>query len=226
MIRVVLSARAGLTGVGISALLDCESDIGVVHVVNDLDTAVADFERSRADVLVVSFDPLREPEQIVYGRPRMTLPSVFITGNTAVRTVVDALSLGARGLVSLEDSQEYLVDAVRKVADGKAFVTPVLATTVLDRLTFQVPQVPTAAEALARLTDRESLVLRLLAAGRTTSEIAEDLHVTRATVKSHVSHMLLKLGLKERLQAVVLAYASGLVDPATVSVAIPEIMPG
>ena len=154
----------------------------------------------------------------------MTLPSVCITGNTADRAVVNALGLGARGLVSVEDSQEYVVDAVRAVAGGKAFVTPVLATTVLDRLALHVPQVPTAAEVLTRLTDRELVVLRLLAVGRTTSDIAGDLHVTRATVKSHVSHMLLKLGLKERLQAVVLAYASGIVDPASVSVGVLAIL--
>jgi DNA-binding NarL/FixJ family response regulator len=220
MIKVVLSARPGLTRVGISTLLDREPDIRVVQTTEGLDAAVVAFERRRADVLAVSLDHLRAPG------PRMSLPSVFITGGTADRAVVDAVSLGARGLVSLEDSQEYVVDAVRAVADGKAFVTPLLATAVLDRLAVQVPRIPTAAAALTRLTDRELAVLRLLAVGRTTSDIAGDLHVTRATVKSHVSHMLLKLGLKERLQAVVLAYASGVVDPATVTVGVLEILPG
>ena len=223
MIKVVLSARPGLTRVGLSTLLDRESDIRVVQTTEGLDAAVVAFERHRADVLAVSFDHRPAPGG---PGPRVHLPSVFVTGDTADRAVADALALGARGLVSLEDSQEYVVDAVRAVADGKAFVTPMLAKVVLDRLAVQVPRIPTAAEALTRLTDRELAVLRLLAIGRTTSDIAGDLHVTRATVKSHVSHMLLKLGLTERLQAVVLAYASGVVDPATVSVGVLEILPG
>jgi DNA-binding NarL/FixJ family response regulator len=149
-------------------------------------------------------------------RGGINVPAVFLTRNGEMRSLLTAVSLGARGLVSVDDPQEYVVRAVRAVSDGMGFVTPVLAGPLLDQLSRQAPP-PKAAEAdLVHLTKRELAVLRLLAAGYTTAEIAKDLHVTRATVKSHISHMLLKLGLKERVQAVVLAYQLGLVDPVTI----------
>jgi DNA-binding NarL/FixJ family response regulator len=222
MIKVLVGADHKLYRAGLAALLGGEHDITVVSQVGYGASTAAEVDRTQPDVLVVDFPGLVHgrgrfrPRGSFVNGARINVPAVFLFGNGEVRTLLTALSLGARGLVSVDDPQEDVVRAVRAVSAGEAFVTPALAAPLLDQLSRQAPLSTVGESAFGNLTNRERAVLRLLAAGFTTAEIAEDLHVTRATVKSHISHMLLKLGLKDRVQAVALAYQLGLVDPVTV----------
>ena len=129
--------------------------------------------------------------------------------------VVDALQAGASGFLIKDAPPEELVHAVRVVARGDALLAPNVTRRLLDRVapTLTRSQAPVA-DALAALTDRELQVLRLVSLGLTNAQIAGQLVVTEATVKTHVSHVLAKLGLRNRVQAVVLAYQLGLVGPA------------
>ncbi|WP_158890684.1 response regulator transcription factor [Amycolatopsis anabasis] len=220
MIRVLLCAGHELVRAGLAALLGSERDITVVSQVGEGPAVITEVDRLRPDVMIMDIQPRNEERAQVMrvlanGRPEPIVPVIALTNDIEVATLLTALSLGARGLVYVDDTQEHIVNAVRAVADGLAFVTPVITAPLLDELSRHVLVPATGNGELSKLTNRELSVLRSLAAGRTTAEIARDLHVTKATVKSHVSHLLLKLQLTERVQAVVVAYQSGLVDPTT-----------
>ncbi len=130
-----------------------------------------------------------------------------------------ALDAGASGFLLKSSSADELVAAIRNVADGHALLAPKMTRSLIERFTAErarepVPRTTTVAEpGLDELTDRERDVLVLIAEGKSNAEIAEELVVGTATVKTHVSRILTKLGLRDRVQAVVLAYRSGLVRP-------------
>jgi DNA-binding NarL/FixJ family response regulator len=128
--------------------------------------------------------------------------------------VVEALRAGASGFLLKDSPAEDLVDAVRIVYRGEAVVGPRITRRLLDRF---AKHLPTATDprpsATADLTDREQDVLQLLAQGMSNAEIAAALVVSETTVKSHVSHLLTKLGLRDRVQAVIYAYQTGIVTP-------------
>jgi DNA-binding NarL/FixJ family response regulator len=135
--------------------------------------------------------------------------------------VVEALTAGASGFLLKDATPEELVHAVRVVADGESLLAPAVTTTLLAQVLPTLSQAPAWASArsgasremLAQLTDRELEVLKLVAKGWSNAEIATDLYISEATVKTHVSHLLNKLGLRDRVQAVVLAFEAGLVRP-------------
>jgi DNA-binding NarL/FixJ family response regulator len=130
--------------------------------------------------------------------------------------IVEALRAGASGFITKDVPANELVRAVRVVAAGDALLTPSVTRQLLDRVARRLPApVGQGPEELAQLTDREREVLELLAQGKSNAEIAESLVVGEATVKTHVSNVLMKLGLRDRVQAVVLAYEIGLVQPGT-----------
>jgi DNA-binding NarL/FixJ family response regulator len=127
--------------------------------------------------------------------------------------VYDALSAGASGFLLKDVAAESLFDAVRVVAAGDALLAPTVTRRLIDEFARLRPRLATPPERLADLTPRETEVLRLVAEGLSNAEIAERLVVTEETVKTHVSRVLQKLGLRDRTQAVVAAYESGLVVP-------------
>jgi DNA-binding NarL/FixJ family response regulator len=128
--------------------------------------------------------------------------------------IVEALRAGASGFITKDVPTDELVRAVRIVAAGEALLTPAVTRQLLDRVARRLPAaVGHTSESLAELTDREREVLELLARGMSNAEIADALVVGDATVKTHVSNVLMKLGLRDRVQAVVLAYEIGLVKP-------------
>jgi DNA-binding NarL/FixJ family response regulator len=128
--------------------------------------------------------------------------------------IVEALRAGASGFITKDVPTDELVRAVRVVAAGDALLTPEVTRQLLDRVARRLPApVSHGPDALAELTEREREVLELLARGMSNAEIAEALVVGEATVKTHVSNVLMKLGLRDRVQAVVLAYEIGLVQP-------------
>jgi DNA-binding NarL/FixJ family response regulator len=128
--------------------------------------------------------------------------------------IVEALRAGASGFLTKDVPAEELVRAVRVIAAGDALLTPAITRQLLDRVARRLPaSVWQGPELLAELTEREREVLELLARGMSNAEIANALIVGEATVKTHVSNVLMKLGLRDRVQAVVLAYEIGLVQP-------------
>jgi DNA-binding NarL/FixJ family response regulator len=128
--------------------------------------------------------------------------------------IVEALRAGASGFITKDVPAEELVHAVRVVGAGDALLTPAVTRQLLDRVARRLPApVSHSPEALDELTEREREVLELLARGMSNAEIASALVVGEATVKTHVSNVLMKLGLRDRVQAVVLAYEMGLVQP-------------
>jgi DNA-binding NarL/FixJ family response regulator len=130
--------------------------------------------------------------------------------------IVEALRAGASGFITKDVPAEELVHAVRVVAAGDALLTPAVTRQLLDRVARRLPApVSHTPAALDELTEREREVLELLARGMSNAEIAAGLVVGEATVKTHVSNVLMKLRLRDRVQAVVLAYEMGLVQPGT-----------
>jgi DNA-binding NarL/FixJ family response regulator len=129
--------------------------------------------------------------------------------------IIEALRAGASGFLLKDAPVEELVRAVRAVAAGDAQLAPAVTKRLLDQVARRLPAaVARDSRALADLTEREREVLRLLAAGMSNAEIAAALVVSEATVKSHVSNVLQKLGLRDRVQAVIYAYENGLVAPS------------
>ena len=125
----------------------------------------------------------------------------------------DALGAGASGFLLKDVRAETLFDAVRVVAAGDALLAPTVTRRLVSEFARLRPTTPTRPDALAELTPRETEVLRLVAEGLSNGEIAERLVLSDETVKTHVSRVLTKLGVRDRTQAVVVAYESGLVTP-------------
>ncbi len=204
---------------GFGALLAAQPDISVIGDAPDGKVAVAEAKRLRPDVVLMD---VRMPEMNGLDAARAILAAGFdppvrvlmLTTFDIDDYVYEALSIGASGFLLKDAPAEELVRAVRVVADGQALLAP----TVTRRLIADVTSRRAAARvkpapALAALTPREREVLELIAKGMSNTEIAEALFVAEQTVKTHVSKVFAKLDLRDRAQAVVLAYESGLVTP-------------
>jgi DNA-binding NarL/FixJ family response regulator len=129
--------------------------------------------------------------------------------------VYEALRAGASGFLLKDAPPEELAAAIRVIAAGEALLAPSVTRRLIRRFADQPPPKAVDAKALGRLTDRETEVLRLVARGLSNAQIATELVVSETTVKSHVAHLLMKLGLHDRVQAVVLAYETGFVQPGS-----------
>jgi DNA-binding NarL/FixJ family response regulator len=140
------------------------------------------------------------------GRARILILTTFDPDDY----IYEALSAGASGFVLKDDPPENLIAAIRTVAAGDALLSPTVTKRVIQQFT-RIPR-PTPPKELGDLTAREQDVLRLIARGLSNAEIARELYISEGTVKTHVTHVLQKLGLRDRVQAVVLAYQAGLVD--------------
>ena len=127
--------------------------------------------------------------------------------------VYEALRLGASGFVLKDDPPEQLIAAIRTVAAGEALLSPAITKRVIKQFT-RIPR-PTPPKEFEELTTREQEVFRLIAGGLSNNEIAQQLYISDTTVKTHITHILQKLGLRDRVQAVVLAYQTGLFEPDT-----------
>jgi len=127
--------------------------------------------------------------------------------------VYEALRAGASGFLLKDAPRHDLIAAVRAAAAGDALLAPSVTRMLIEAFTRKPPAMAPSPAALASLTSRERDILRLIARGRSNAEIAGDLVVSEATVKTHVGHVLAKLGLRDRVQAVILAYETGMVVP-------------
>ena len=202
---------------GFRALLDTQPDLAVVGVAADGAEALEVCRRTDPDVVLMdvrmpTMDGIEATRRLVDGG-RTTPRVLVLTTFDLDEYVYDALSAGASGFLLKDVTAEALFDGVRLVAAGDALLAPSITRRLIDEFARLRPRIATAPEAFRALTPREIEVLRLVAEGLSNSEIAERLVVSDETVKTHVSRTLSKLGLRDRTQAVVFAYESGLVEP-------------
>jgi DNA-binding NarL/FixJ family response regulator len=213
-LRVVVADDQAMVRAGFRSLLNEEPDLEVVGEAADGEQAVAAVRRFRPDVALMDIrmptvDGLEATRRIVAGG--LATRILILTTFDLDEYVYEGLRAGASGFLLKDASPEQLIAAIHLVAEGEA----VLAPTVTRRVVEAFARIPAADDALRSalesLTAREREVLRLLARGRSNAEIARELFVSEATAKTHVRHVLSKLDLRDRVQAVVFAYESGLV---------------
>ena len=202
---------------GFAVVLGLQEDIEVVAEAGDGAAAIEMARTHRPDVILMDIrmpgmDGLAATKAIVDSAD-WPVKVVILTTFDPDEYVYQALRAGAGGFVLKDISPEDLVAAVRTVADGGALLAPSVTQRLISRFAAPSSLDPSVVARLDRLTGREREVLVAVAAGSSNSEIAEDLFVGAATVKSHVSSILTKLGLNNRAQAVAFAYESGLVEP-------------
>jgi DNA-binding NarL/FixJ family response regulator len=215
-IRVLLADDHAVVRAGFRLILEAEEGIVVVGEAGDGDEAVAAVARLRPDVVLMDvqmprMDGLEATRRIVQD-PASSARVVILTTFERDDYLFDALRSGASGFLIKNAPPEELVQAVRVVADGGALLAPSVTRKVIEGFARRPPPPSREAE-LARLTDREREVLALLATGKSNAELAAHLYLGEGTIKTHVSNVLSKLGLRDRVQAVVFAYESGMVEP-------------
>ncbi|HEY2803716.1 MAG TPA: response regulator transcription factor [Actinomycetota bacterium] len=211
MLRVLIVDDQELVRAGLRMILEAQDDLDVVAEAADGLEAIAAADETDPDVVLMD---IRMPNMDgVEATRRLEGRRVLILTTFDLDDyVVEALRAGASGFLLKDAPPAELVRAVRVVASGDALLSPSVTRRLLDRVVPKLGASPPLPAVLESLTEREREVLRLVAQGLSNAEIAERLVVSEATVKTHVSHILEKLDLRDRVQAVVVAYESGLVD--------------
>ena len=212
-IRVLVADDQSMVRAGFRMLLSSEQDVDVVAEASNGLEAVDKAARFQPDVVLMDIrmpelDGLQATRQILAADPSARV--LVLTTFDLDEYVYEALRAGASGFVLKDDPPEQLLGAIRTVAAGDALLSPSVTKRVIDQFSRLPRHEPP--EELAELTEREREVLALIAEGRSNSEIGKALFISETTVKTHVTHVLQKLGLRDRVQAVVLAYQAGLVE--------------
>ncbi len=217
---VLIADDQALVRVGLRKILESEPDTSVVGEAGDGEDALAEARRLRPDVVLMDIrmpvlDGIEATRRIV-----ATLPGTRVLILTTFGLdgyVYDALRAGASGFMLKDAPPEEILAAVRIVASGEALLAPAVTRAVIEEFARQQPSLKSPSEppALAELTPREREVLDLLARGLSNLEICQRLVISEATAKTHVARILRKLDLRDRVQAVIYAYESGLVTPGS-----------
>jgi DNA-binding NarL/FixJ family response regulator len=218
MTRILIVDDQALVRTGFRMILEAEDDMEVVGEAGDGREAIAEAERLRPDVVLMD---VRMPELDGIEATRRLLAQgnadskvVMLTTFDMDEYVYEALRAGASGFLLKDVPPEQLVTGIRSVASGDALLAPSVTRRVIEEFVRRPPDsVRKPPPAVDDLTERELEVLGLIARGLSNAEIAKELYVSETTVKTHVAHVLMKLGVRDRVQAVVLAYESGLVEP-------------
>jgi DNA-binding NarL/FixJ family response regulator len=213
-IRVLICDDQALVRGGFRAILDARREIEVVGEAENGAQAVALAQRRQPDVILMDIrmpvlDGVEATRKLVGdGSPARI---IVLTTFDLDEYVHAAIRAGASGFLLKDVTPAKLVEAIGIVAQGDALLAPSVTRRLLDRFATTLPVADRSSVALAELTSREVEVLRLLAGGLSNAEIAVELVVSEATVKTHISSVLRKLGLRDRVQAVIVAYETGLV---------------
>ncbi len=217
MIRVLLVDDQTLVRDGFRMILDAQDDIEVVGEAPDGVEAVVEARELRPDVVLMDIrmpgrDGLQATRDVV--RELSDTRVLILTTFDLNEYVYEAMRAGASGFLLKDVPRAQLIDGVRTVAAGDALLAPAITRRLIEQFVKRPPaSIRPLPPSLDALTARELEVLKLVAAGLSNSEIAGRLVVSEATVKTHVAHALAKLDLRDRVQAVVFAYESGLVEP-------------
>jgi DNA-binding NarL/FixJ family response regulator len=214
-LSVLIVDDQALVRTGFRMILDAEEDIDVAGEAADGQEAIAEVQRLRPDVVLMD---VRMPVMDGIEATRRLLADAGTEAKVVMLTtfdmdeyVYDALRAGASGFLLKDVPPEQLVTGIRAVANGDALLAPAITRRVIEEFVRRPPTaLQTVPPELAELTARELEVLKLLARGLSNAEIAKELFVSDTTVKTHVAHVLMKLGVRDRVQAVVVAYETGL----------------
>ena len=215
-IRILVADDHHLVRSGLRAMLDVHDDLDVVGEAEDGQAALLAVDELAPDVVVMDIrmprlDGIEATRRL---RARSDPPQVLVlTTFDLDEYVYEALRAGAGGFLLKDAPPSRLAEAVRTVAAGDALLAPAVTRRLVERFVQSPGPSPQQRDDLARLTERELEVLLLVARGLSNAEVAGRLFLSEATVKTHVTRMLTKLGLRDRVQAVVLAYETGLVRP-------------
>ena len=212
-IRVLVVDDQSMVRAGFRLLLSGEDDIEVVAEASNGLEAVEKAARFHPTVVLMDIrmpqlDGLEATRRILAADS--TARILILTTFDLDEYVYEALRAGASGFVLKDDPPEELLTAIRVVADGEALLSPAITKRVIKQFT-RIPP-PEPPRQLDELTERELDVFRLIARGLSNAEIARELYISDTTVKTHITHLLMKLNLRDRVQAVVLAYETGLFD--------------
>jgi DNA-binding NarL/FixJ family response regulator len=215
-IRVVLADDQGLVRGGLRAILEAEDDIAVVAEAADGAAAAGAAVAHEADIVLMDVqmpgvDGLEGTRQVVRARPQARV--LVLTTFDLDEYVFAALRAGASGFLLKTTDPADLAAAVRACCSGDLLFAPTVTRRLVEAYVSRPPSVDGVPPRLQALTERELDVLRAIARGLSNAEIAAELFLGEATVRTHVTRILAKLGLRDRVQAVVLAYESGLVSP-------------
>lgn len=218
MIRILIVDDQPMIRVGIRAILESDDDMTVVGEAADGRAGVELYRRTLPDLILMDVrmpvldglaaaEAVLGPERVEGHRPRVLMLTTFDLDDY----IYAALRAGASGFLLKDSDPEELLHAVRVVAGGEALLSPSVTRRLIENFVSAQPRPDTTATVLNALTDREREVLRLIALGMTNTEIASSLLIAEQTTKTHVSRVLQKLDLRDRVQAVVLGYETGLV---------------
>jgi len=216
MTSIVLADDQALVRGGFKLILDAQPDFEIVGEADDGRAAVECARELRPDVVLMDvrmpvLDGIAATRIVV--SERLAAHVLVLTTFDEDRIVYDALAAGASGFLLKTAPPAQLVDAVRTVAAGDALLAPTVTRRLIEEYVRRPPPGGAMTDRVGELTEREREVLTLIARGLSNSEIADSLFVSGATVKTHVNHVLSKLDLRDRVQAVVFAYEHGLVRP-------------
>jgi DNA-binding NarL/FixJ family response regulator len=218
VIRVLIVDDQSLVRAGFRMILEAEEDVEVVGEAADGAEALTAADELRPDVILMdvrmpNVDGLEATRRLLDGKqegPRVLILTTFDLDEY----VYEALRVGASGFLLKDTPPEQLVDAIRVVSNGDALLSPVITRRVIEEFVRRPPQsIRTPPPELAELTTRELEMLRYVARGLSNAEIAKEAFVSETTVKTHIAHILMKLRLRDRVQAVVYAYENGVVAP-------------
>jgi DNA-binding NarL/FixJ family response regulator len=216
-IRVLVADDQDMVRAGFAMILDAQDDIEVVGEAEDGKDAIAEAARLCPDVLVMDIQmPTLDGIAATRAVLAQALPGprvLVVTTFDIDEYVYEALRAGASGFLLKNAPPEDLVRAVRVIAAGDSLLSPRVTTRLIEAFARQPPAPPAPPAPLNELTPREHEVLALVARGLSNAEIADRLVVSRGTVKTHVERILMKLTLRDRIQAVILAYETGIVTP-------------
>jgi DNA-binding NarL/FixJ family response regulator len=216
-VRILIADDQALVRAGFKMILDAEDDLEVVGEAVDGPQAVEMCRRLAPDVVLMD---IRMPEldgieatRRVVSADGSTVRVLMLTTFDLNEYVYEALRAGASGFLLKDVPPEQLAAGIRVVADGEALLAPSITKRLIQEFAEVAPAMPQPPQGMDELTARELEVFKLVARGLSNAEIAAELIVSETTVKTHVARMLMKLGLRDRVQAVVLAYEHGVAIP-------------
>ena len=217
MIRVVIADDQALVRSGFAYIIGAQVDMEVVAEAADGLAAIEDTRHHSPDVVVMDIrmprvDGIEATRRIVRAHPDTRV--LILTTFDLDENLYAAMTAGASAFLLKDVPPEQLIAGIRMVAAGEALVAPAITKRLIERF---VARSRPDSRVLERLTERERDILRLVARGQSNRDIAEELHLADATVKTHISRIYPKLGVRDRAQAVVVAYEEGLVEPGHTS---------